>query len=83
MWLTRNTAGSAEGGLVWNKPGDVVEVPDEVGEQLLAIPGGGFAEVARPDSAPAAPADEGEAGDGETDKTARRTSRARKTPVAE
>jgi hypothetical protein len=50
MWLTRSMAGSASGGLTWDQPGAVVEVPDDLALELLAIPGAGFAEVAAPDA---------------------------------
>lgn len=38
----------------WKEDGDVVEVPAEFGEQLLAIRGGGFHEAEKPASAPKA-----------------------------
>ncbi|MFD0405615.1 hypothetical protein [Kitasatospora sp. NPDC127116] len=37
--------GSAPGGLTWSTSGDVVEVPDELAVELLAIPGAGFEHV--------------------------------------
>ncbi|MEV8324513.1 hypothetical protein [Kitasatospora sp. NPDC056731] len=37
-----HTPGAAPGGLVWSTPDDVVEVPDELAVELLAIPGAGF-----------------------------------------
>lgn len=85
MWLTRSMAGSAPGGLVWDRPGAVVEVPDSVALELLAIPSAGFAEVAAPDAEPEQ-SEEAQADqpDAEAEEPApKRTTRARKTPVAE
>ena len=45
MWLRKDQAGSAPGH-TWDKDGDVLEVDDALGAELLAIPGGGFTEVA-------------------------------------
>lgn len=50
MWLrkTRLTPGGAPGGFEWNTPADVVEVPDDLGLDLLEIPGAGFEEAPAP-----------------------------------
>lgn len=50
MWLrkTRNVPGAAPGGYTWGSAEDVVEVPDPLGADLLAIPGAGFTEAAAP-----------------------------------
>ncbi|MEV5944414.1 hypothetical protein [Streptomyces sp. NPDC051994] len=50
MWLrkTRLIPGSAPGGFEWNAPDDVVEVPDDLGLDLVEIPGAGFEEVPPP-----------------------------------
>lgn len=46
MRLRKKVApGSAPGGLVWATAEDVVEVPDELAVELLAIPGAGFEHV--------------------------------------
>lgn len=47
MFLRKDQAGSAPGH-TWEKPGDVVEVDDELAYQLLAIPYGGFSEAEPP-----------------------------------
>jgi hypothetical protein len=47
MWLRKTAAGTAAGH-VWDKDGAVAEVSDELGSELLAMPGGGFAEVDAP-----------------------------------
>jgi hypothetical protein len=60
MFLRKDQAGSAPGH-TWENAGDVIEVDDELAWQLLAIPGGGFAEVPAPEPAPVVdepPADE-------------------------
>lgn len=88
MWLTRSMAGSASGGLTWDKPGAVVEVPDELALELLAIPGAGFAEVTAPEielepKQAEEPSPDTEQGDAEPNPpAAKRAPRARK-PVAE
>lgn len=51
MWLRKDTAGTAAEH-VWDKDGAVVEVPDSLGQELLAIRGAGFAEVDAPKRAP-------------------------------
>lgn len=49
MWLRKTKVpGSAPGGLTWNTLDDVVEVDDELGLELLAIPGAGFEEAPAP-----------------------------------
>lgn len=47
MWLrkTRLLPGSAPGGFEWNTPDDKVEVPDDLGLELVEIPAAGFEEV--------------------------------------
>ena len=42
MWLKKETGGTTVLGFTWENDGDVVEVPDEVAAELLAIRGGGF-----------------------------------------
>lgn len=56
MLLRKEKAGSTIGH-VWENDGDVVEVPYELGLELLAIPNGGFSEEARAeeDAPPAEP----------------------------
>lgn len=51
MFLRKATAGAAPG-FTWHTSGEVVEVPDELGQELLEIPGAGFEEVAAPPAAP-------------------------------
>ncbi|MGW1071579.1 hypothetical protein [Streptomyces sp. NPDC002537] len=50
MWLrkTRQLPGSAPGGYAWSTHEDVVEVPDGLATDLLAIPDAGFTEAAAP-----------------------------------
>lgn len=52
MWLrkTRLLPGGAPGGFVWETGEDVVEVPDNLGLDLVAIPDAGFVEVQPPAS---------------------------------
>lgn len=94
MWIRKDKAGSCgyRGGKVfeWGSNGDVIEVPDDLGESLLAIPGGGFSEADPPKKAAAKvtePGDElaSDDSDGEqAEQTARRRpGRPRKTPVEE
>lgn len=45
MFVRKNLPGGASGGYTWDKPGAVLEIPDWLGEELLAIPNGGFTEV--------------------------------------
>lgn len=45
MLLRKEKAGSTIGH-VWENDGDVHDVPDQLAAELLAIPGGGFTEVA-------------------------------------
>ncbi|RCH70442.1 hypothetical protein DT019_02855 [Streptomyces sp. SDr-06] len=74
--------GTAPGDLVWNTDQDVVEVPDDLGLDLMAIPDAGFVEAEAPAAsggkqdgaaaeAPAevieAPADDGETAAAEAD----------------
>jgi hypothetical protein len=41
----QSTPGSAPGGLTWGTSDDVVDVPDDLAVELLAIPGAGFEHV--------------------------------------
>lgn len=52
MWLrkTKLLPGGAPGGLEWKSDQDVVEVDDEIGLELIAIPDAGFSEAAPPAS---------------------------------
>lgn len=60
MWLRKEKAGNAPG-YTWENDGDVLEVPDELGLDLVAIPDGGFSEAAPPDDVPdPAPSEEDE-----------------------
>lgn len=52
MFVRKEKAGSAPGH-TWAKDGDVLEVPDHLGHELLRIPHGGFTEVSAPAPAPA------------------------------
>ena len=53
MWLrkTRLLPGGAPGGFVWETDQDVVEVPDDLGLDLVTIPDAGFVEAEAPASA--------------------------------
>ncbi|WP_438489577.1 hypothetical protein [Streptomyces sp. S186] len=64
MWLrkTKLLPGGAPGGYEWNSDQDVVEVPDDLGAELVAVPDAGFVEVARP-AAGSAKRDKPAAGD--------------------
>ena len=55
MRLKKETGGCEVAGFTWANDGDVVDVPDDLGAELLAIPGGGFSYV-EPDAEPADPA---------------------------
>lgn len=61
MWLrkTRLIPGSAPGGYQWNTTEDVVEVSDDLGLDLVGIPGAGFEEVPSPATKDGVPADAG------------------------
>lgn len=52
MELKKEQGGVSIGEFTWAKDGDVVEVPDELGAELLAIKGGDYSRV---DPAPAPP----------------------------
>lgn len=49
MFLRKAQAGSSSTGHTWENDGDVVEVPDEVGAELIRIPFGGFTDAGGPD----------------------------------
>lgn len=51
MYVRKEQAGSAPGH-TWEEDGQVIEVDDELAEQLLAIPNGGFSEAAPPPAEP-------------------------------
>lgn len=48
MFLKKKTAGSASGGYEWENDGDVIEVPDSLGEELLERRDGEFEEADPP-----------------------------------
>jgi hypothetical protein len=48
MFLKKKTAGSASGGYEWENDGDVIEVPDSLGEELLERRDGEFEEADAP-----------------------------------
>jgi hypothetical protein len=48
VFLKKKTAGNASGGYEWENDGDVIEVPDRVGEELLARKDGEFEEADPP-----------------------------------
>jgi hypothetical protein len=50
MWLRKEQGGTSIGPHDWPEDGSVTEVPDHFGRTLLAIPGGGFTEVAEPEA---------------------------------
>lgn len=63
MHVRKALPGGASGGYYWENPGDVLEIPDWLGEQLLEIRNGGFSEVFPEDEfeeAPETPEDEGQ-----------------------
>lgn len=49
MYLRKAQAGSSSTGHTWTEDGQIVEVPDEVGAELLKIPHGGFSDAGGPD----------------------------------
>lgn len=51
MYLRKAKAGSAPG-FTWHEDGEVQEVPDDLGWELLDIPFGGFTMVAEPEPEP-------------------------------
>jgi hypothetical protein len=83
MWLrkTRLLPGGAPGGFVWETDQDVVEVPDDLGLELVAIPDAGFSEVAAPtaDAKKDKPADEAPEDSGDAPTAAPKRGRPRKT----
>lgn len=48
LHVSKARAGSSSLGFTWDADGAVVEVPDEVAAELVAIPDGGFAIVSAP-----------------------------------
>lgn len=87
MWLrkTRLLPGGAPGGFVWETDQDVVEVPDDLGLDLVTIPDAGFVEAQPPASANSKkdePADETPAEVVEAPATAPKKRAARKTAVS-
>jgi hypothetical protein len=64
MLLKKEQGGCVVAGYTWEHDGDVVEVPDALGNELLAIPGGDFVHV--PEDAAEADTDPAP-GDGEAD----------------
>lgn len=48
MWLKKASGGSSIGQYIWPEDDSVCEVPDWLGEQLLAVPGNDFTVVAPP-----------------------------------
>ena len=90
MWLRKSrTPGSAPGGYSWTTTEDAVEVPDDLGLELLGIRDAGFSEVAppavEPDPGPDPVDDDKGDSDEEPDTPAapKRVGRPRKTPVSE
>ena len=80
MYLKKAQAGNAPG-YEWTEDGQVIEVDDELAEQLLRIPEGGFSEAlpTEPEEPPAPqPAPEEE-----PTKLKRGPGRPRKTEIAE
>lgn len=58
LHVSKAQAGSSSLGFTWDTDGAVIEVPDEVAAELVAIPDGGFAIVSAPEAeAEVAPAD--------------------------
>lgn len=58
LHVSKARAGSSSLGFTWDADGAVVEVPDEVAAELVAIPDGGFTIVSAPDGeSEVAPAD--------------------------
>jgi hypothetical protein len=92
MWLRKTiTPGAAPGGYVWDTPADVVDVPDDLAAELLAIPRGGFepaappagADGTAPPAAGAADSEVAEAPKRRTRKPAEQTAVDPQTPVTE
>lgn len=54
MWLSKRQGGCQVGAYTWENDGDVVEVDDHTGTQLLRVKGGDYTRVEEP--APAKPA---------------------------
>lgn len=52
LHVSKARAGSSSLGFTWDADGAVVEVPDEVAAELVAIPDGGFTIVDAPAVAP-------------------------------
>ncbi|MCC9307687.1 hypothetical protein LN042_11330 [Kitasatospora sp. RB6PN24] len=71
MWIrkTSGVPGAAPGGLEWRTLDDVIEVDDDLGAELLDIPGAGFVEVAAPAEIGETPSQAGPAGSEDSDPT--------------
>ena len=68
MLLRKEQGGAVVAGYEWAEDGDVVEVPGDLGLELLAIKGGGFSEVLpEPDPEPEADGEDAD-GDGDGDE---------------
>jgi hypothetical protein len=87
---TTGVPGAAPGGHTWDSDTDEVEVPDDLAAELLAIPGGGFAEVEVPTADSETPPEDAGAdspaeglADAKTAAKPRQTRTPRKTPVDE
>lgn len=50
LHVSKARAGSCSLGFTWDTDGAVIEVPDEVAAELVAIPDGGYAVVSAPDA---------------------------------
>lgn len=48
MWLKKHAGGTIIGSYEWKKDGDVTEVPDHLGEDLLRIDPAGYEKVSEP-----------------------------------
>jgi hypothetical protein len=53
MWLRKHLGGTAVGPYEWKNDGDVTEVPDRLGEDLLRLDPHGYEAAEAPKPAPA------------------------------
>jgi hypothetical protein len=87
MLLRKEQGGAIVAGYEWANDGDVVDVPGDLGLELLAIKGGGFTEVLpQPEPEPEPESDEDghdEGGDAADSSPKPRRGRPPKTPVSE